>query len=38
MVLQVLSENPGAPTMNVRKHQPLAPWEVPELKIQERPA
>jgi hypothetical protein len=30
------AEDPGASTINAKKHRWLAPWEVPELKIRER--
>jgi hypothetical protein len=28
--------HPGAPTINAKKRQRRAPWEVPELEIRER--
>jgi hypothetical protein len=32
----VEAKDTGAPTTNAKKHRRQAPWEVPELKIQER--
>jgi hypothetical protein len=32
------AEDPGAPIINAKKHRRRGPWEVPELKIQERPS
>jgi hypothetical protein len=31
------ARDPGMTTINARKHQRRAPWEVPELEIQKRP-